>query len=360
MSSWSGLLRPGEGRVRPGSPRTTTAACRATTTTRRTSTSHRPGRPTDASCSSSPTAGTSGAPAGSGGRRREPGGRNREIRYEETTWRARPDWSRDGKRVVYSSYLGRQWNQLWLMTENGENPLQLTYGEFDATAPRWSPAGDRIAYVSNERGNTSLWVLDVQGGATDRGAGRPPDVTSIRWERCGSPSGTRQARPLPARVSVVGPDGRSHAPADAWHHADDGFDRAERRFEYGYFHTRGSSTLRVPAGRYTVEVSRGPEYRAVTRAVEVVEGGVAPVRVALDAAGQPAGPRMVQRRPARAHELRRQLSQRPHPAGVPGARGRPGRGREPDREQGGQGPGRGVVSWKPRSRLHGRHAHHAR
>ena len=34
----------------------------------------------------------------------------REIRYEETTWKARPDWSRDGRRVVYSSYLGRQWN----------------------------------------------------------------------------------------------------------------------------------------------------------------------------------------------------------------------------------------------------------
>ena len=44
---------------------------------------------------------------------------------------------------------------------------------------------------------------------------------------------------MPARVSVRGADGRSFAPADAWHHADDGFDRAERRFEYGYFHTTG-------------------------------------------------------------------------------------------------------------------------
>ena len=65
--------------------------------------------------------------------------RPREIHYEETTWKARPDWSRDGRRVVYSSYLGRQWNQLWLMTAEGGDPLQLTYGEFDATAPAGLP-----------------------------------------------------------------------------------------------------------------------------------------------------------------------------------------------------------------------------
>ncbi|HEY6109135.1 MAG TPA: hypothetical protein VIV56_09565, partial [Gemmatimonadales bacterium] len=78
---------------------------------------------------------------GSGGFWRMPaesGAAMRELRYEETNWKARPDWSPDGRRVVYSSYLGRQWNQLWLMTGDGGDPVQLTYGEFDATAPRWS------------------------------------------------------------------------------------------------------------------------------------------------------------------------------------------------------------------------------
>jgi TolB protein len=210
----------------------------------------------------------------------KPGGSEREIHYEETTWKAAPDWSRDGRRVVYSSYLGRQWNQLWLMTSDGGDPLQLTYGEFDATAPRWSPAGDRIAYVSNERGNTSLWVLDFFSGAR----------REVRAERRRHlrPAGTLRltvtdphGAPLPARVSVLGSDGRSFAPTDAWHHADDGFDRAERRFEYGYFHISGSDVLTVPAGRYTVEVSRGPEYRVVTRSVEVAEGSNPPLRVTL-------------------------------------------------------------------------------
>ncbi|MGH7579392.1 MAG: CehA/McbA family metallohydrolase, partial [Gemmatimonadales bacterium] len=208
------------------------------------------------------------------------GGREREIHYEETTWKARPDWSRDGRRVVYSSYLGRQWHQLWLTTAEGGDPLQLTYGEFDATVPRWSPAGDRVAYVSNERGNTSLWVLDfVSGARREVRIGRRRHlnpVGTLRLDVVGSGGAL-----LPARVSVMGPDGRSHAPANAWHHADDGFDRRERRFEYGYFHTTGSATLTVPAGSYTVEVSRGPEYQAVTRSVEVKEGSNPPVRIPL-------------------------------------------------------------------------------
>jgi hypothetical protein len=209
-----------------------------------------------------------------------PGGRAREIHYEETAWKARPDWNRDGRRVVYSSYLGRQWNQLWLMTADGGDPLQLTYGEFDATVPRWSPAGDRIAYVSNERGNTSLWILDFFSGARR-------EVRAER-RRYRGPVGTLRlsvtdaaGAPMPARVSVLGPDGRSYAPSDAWHHADDAFDRARRRFEYGYFHTTGSAALTVPPGRYRIEVSRGPEYRVATRSVEVAEGVNAPVRVSL-------------------------------------------------------------------------------
>jgi Tol biopolymer transport system component len=209
-----------------------------------------------------------------------PGGPEREIHYEETTWKARPDWSRDGRRVVYSSYLGRQWNQLWLMTAEGGDPLQLSYGEFDATTPRWSPAGDRIAYVTNERGNTSLWVLELPAGARKEvriGRRRPLGPTGTLRISVAGAGGSA----LPARISVRGEDGRSHAPEGAWHHADDAFDRAERRLEYGYFHSAGSASLTLPAGRYAVEVSRGPEYRVVDRTVQVAPGGVTPLRVSL-------------------------------------------------------------------------------
>jgi Tol biopolymer transport system component len=87
---------------------------------------------------------------GSGGfwrMRAKPSAEPREIRYEETTWKARPDWSPDGRRILYASYLGRQWHQLWIMTDGGGDVFPLTYGEHDVTAPRWSPDGQKIAYV---------------------------------------------------------------------------------------------------------------------------------------------------------------------------------------------------------------------
>ena len=52
-----------------------------------------------------------------------PGAKAAELRYEETNWQARPDFSPDGQRIVYSSYLGRNWLQLWLMPASGGEPF---------------------------------------------------------------------------------------------------------------------------------------------------------------------------------------------------------------------------------------------
>ena len=150
---------------------------------------------------------------GSGGLWRMPartrGRRARDPRTRRPPGRPGPDWSRDGKRVVYSSYLGRQWHQLWLMTAEGGDPFQLTYGEFDATAPRWSPDGRRIAYITNERAEYGLSLVDVPGGRRSgwridrRKYLQPVGRLQLGRDR-------RAGRPTPARVSITGPDGRSY------------------------------------------------------------------------------------------------------------------------------------------------------
>ena len=222
---------------------------------------------------------------GSGGffrMKAQPGSEMREIRYEETTWKARPDWSPDGRRIAYASYLGGQWHQIWLMTAEGGDVFPLTYGEFDAVAPRWSRDGRRIAYISNQDGNTSLSVIEIPGGKRTR--------IDAREKRYLGPVGRlritvvdrRTARAVPARLSVQGPDGRSFAPDDAWRHADEAFDREERKFEYSYFHTPGSSEVTVPAGPVTVEAMKGLEYRVFSTRVDVPVGGTATLRIGLD------------------------------------------------------------------------------
>jgi TolB protein len=205
----------------------------------------------------------------------------RELHYEETTWKARPDWARDGKRVVYSGYHGRQWNQLWLLSADGGDPIQLTYGDFDATAPRWSPDGRRVAYVSNEGGNTSLWIVDVPGGqrmqidAWTRRYAEPTALLAIDVRDAAT------GHSVPARVSLRGADGRYYAPDEGWRHADEAFVRGEQRFEYAYFHTRGRDTVVVPAGRITVDVWRGPEYTVARREVDVRADETIPLRIPL-------------------------------------------------------------------------------
>jgi len=210
------------------------------------------------------------------------GAEPREIRYEETTWRARPDWSPDGRRVIYASYLGRAWHQLWIMTDEGGDVFPLSYGEFDVTAARWSPDGKKIAYISNERGNTSLWVQEIPGGrreevrATSRKYREPMGRLRIRLVDA------KSGQPVAARVSVTDAAGRGYAPDDALWHADDGFDRSERPFEYQYFHAQGSAEVVLPVGQAEVEVLRGTEIRPVRRSVQIGSGTPSDLEVSLE------------------------------------------------------------------------------
>ena len=198
-----------------------------------------------------------------------PGAAMREIHYEETSWKMRPDWSPDGKRVVYSGYAGRQWNQLWITRAEAADPVQLSYGEFDATAPRWSPDGTRIGFISNGSGTTTLWTVTVPGGKRTR-----IDAPTRRYrDHVGQlvvtvlDSATR--RPMPARVSVRDSAGKFYAPDLRWRHADEAIVRDGERLEYGYWHTTGVDTLTVPVGPVTVEVWHGPEWKTVRRTTVV-------------------------------------------------------------------------------------------
>lgn len=206
---------------------------------------------------------------------------------EETSWSARPELAPDGKRLLYSSYRGQQSHQLWLSTHDGAAPLPLTFGDPDRRNARWSPDGQRIAYIGNANGNTELVLMDVIGGASRV-------IAAKKWQYL-QPRATlvldiadAAGQRVPARVSVQGGDGRSYAPDSSWMHADDGFDRAVQPVETHYFHCDPPCRLSVPVGEARVTVQHGFAHGIAERRLAIAEGRQANERIQLLANALPA------------------------------------------------------------------------
>lgn len=93
---------------------------------------------------------------------------------------------------------------------------------------------------------------------------------------------------VPSRISITGSDGRAYAPDNAWMHADDNFDRADRTEEDHYFHSAGTSALTLPAGPATIRIWHGLEHAVETRKITIAPNREADLAVALHPLTPPA------------------------------------------------------------------------
>ena len=97
-----------------------------------------------------------------------------------------PQISPDGRFIAYvrrsnDIMSDRAVSSIWLIdTRTGiEVPLAGRGG--DAFNPRWSPSGDRLAFVSTEDGGPQLWVRWMDGGEMVRLTGLPTSPSSMAW-----------------------------------------------------------------------------------------------------------------------------------------------------------------------------------
>src|SRR2546430_13587837 len=77
--------------------------------------------------------------------------------------------------------------QIYLVPLGGGEPRQLTNDEHSSSSPRWSPDGDKLAFISARDGADQIWTIDVSSGALKKittlstGAGDPVWSPDGKW-----------------------------------------------------------------------------------------------------------------------------------------------------------------------------------
>jgi TolB protein len=135
-------------------------------------------------------------------------GMNRKTLLPHKAFDEAPRWSPDGKQIAWVST--RDKNQdIWICDSEGKNLKRLTSDPGPDNSPAWSPDGKQIAFSSGRSGNFEIFVMNADGSDQRNLSNHPKMDYWPAW----SPDGKRIAftsnRDGQYEIYVMNADGSS-------------------------------------------------------------------------------------------------------------------------------------------------------